>query len=437
LTAATLTRRFVPRALRLAICVLAAYCVSISTAWAASSFQPSFTAGTLNTRAGAFSPETVAISRTGTGEAEELGSIALRDPPGLLGMLARVGICSTARAEAARCPANSQIGTVTVGLGPGFNPFYSEGGVYLTGPYEGAPFGVAVAVPLLPGPFDLGAVLVRARLGIDPATASLSIESDSLPQSLDGVPLQIRTIRFDLDRKGFIVNPTSCRPGAIQASVTSATGAVATEQSRFQATGCAGLAFEPALALRLAGQANRGGHPKLTAVLKVPRGTANLERVAITLPPSELIDSAHLQDPCTQAVFAEGQTAGERCPPGAVIGRARALTPLLRAPLEGPVYLRSSGRKLPDLLVALNGEVDLDLDARIEAVHGGLRATFAALPDAPLSKLTLALEGGGKGLLENGASLCASTARAGVRMAGQNGKRVAQAPTLGAGCRRR
>jgi hypothetical protein len=172
-------------------------------------------------------------------------------------------------------------------------------------------------------------------------------------------------------------------------------------------------------------------------VVKVPRGTANLKGIAITMPSTELIDSAHLQDPCTQALFAEGSTPGERCPPGSVIGHARVLTPALGAPLGGLVYLRSSGRKLPDLVVALNGQVDIDLTARIDAVHGGLRAAFAALPDVPLSKLTLALEGGDRGLLENGASLCASAARAGVRMAGQNGKSVGQAALLGTGCHRR
>ncbi|HVC06400.1 MAG TPA: hypothetical protein VND98_02285 [Solirubrobacterales bacterium] len=432
MTADRPNRRFAPRSLLLALGVLAACCVSVSTAQA---FSPSFAAGTVNTHAGAFSPETVTISRTGEGE--ELGSIALHNPPGLLGMLSRVRLCGDSAAQAARCPASSEIGTVTVGLGPDFSPLYSEGGVYLTGPYKGAPFGLAVAVPVLAGPFQLGEVGVRAKLSLDPSSASLSIESDPLPQSFDGVSLQIRTIHLDLDRKGFIFNPTSCRPGAIQATVISTTGAVASAQSRFQATRCAALAFRPQLALRLTGQADRGGHPKLTAVVKVPRGTANLKGIAITMPPTELIDSAHLQDPCTQAVFAEGSTPGERCPPGSVIGHARALTPALGAPLRGLVYLRSSGRKLPDLVVALNGQVEIDVAARIDAVHGGLRAAFAALPDVPLSKLTLALEGGDRGLLENSANLCASAARAGVRMAGQNGKRVGQAALLGTGCHRR
>jgi hypothetical protein len=416
----------------LVVCGLAFGCIATSPARAASSFSPSFIAGTIDNRAGAFSPEVVTITRTG--EAEELGSISLQNPPGLLGMLSRVRICSTTQAEAARCPASSRIGTVEVGLGPGFSPFYSEGGVYLTGPYKGVSFGLVIAVPVLGGLFDLGEVVVRATLSIDPSTASLSIESDPLPQSLDGIPLQIRTIRLDLDRKGFIFNPTSCKPSSIQATVTSTTGAAASAQSRFQATDCARLAFKPKLSLRLAGQANRGAHPKLTAVLKMPRGGANLKRLAITLPPSELIDSAHLQDPCPRVVFAEGLTRGERCPPGSVIGYARVATPLLKKPLEGPTYLRSSTRKLPDLVAALNGQIDIDLDGRIDAVHRGLRATFAALPDAPISKLTLTLKGGGEGLLENSTNLCAFAEHVGVKMTGQNGKRADEKPLLGTSC---
>lgn len=432
MTASRFKRRLVRSALPLVVCSLAFGCISTSSAQATSSFSPSFSARTVDDQAGAFSPETVTITRTG--EAEELGSIALRNPPGLLGMLSRVRICSAAQAEAARCPANSRIGTVEVGLGPGFNPFYSEGGVYLTAPYRGAPYGLAVAVPVLAGPFELGEVIVRATLSIDPSTASLSIESDPLPQSLDGIPLQIRTIRLDLDRKGFIFNPTSCKPSSIQATVTSTAGAIASEQSRFQAADCSKLAFKPKLSLRLAGQANRGAHPKLTAVLKMPKGGANLMRVALTMPPSELIDSAHLQDPCTRAVFAEGSTPGERCPPGSVIGFAWAMTPLLNAPLEGPVYLRSSTRKLPDLVAALNGQIDLDLDGRIDPVHRSLRASFAALPDAPFSRLTLTLKGGGEGLLENSANLCASTEHVGVKMTGQNGKRSDEAALLLTSC---
>jgi hypothetical protein len=432
LIALRFTPRLVRSALPLVVCSLAFGSISTSAARAATSFSPSFSAHTLDDRAGAFSAETVMITRTG--ESEELGSIALRNPPGLLGMLSMVRICSAAQAEAARCPANSRIGTVEVGLGPGFNPFYSEGGVYLTGPYRGAPYGLAVAVPALAGPFELGEVIVRATLGIDPSTVSLNIESDPLPQSLDGIPLQIRTIHLDLDREGFMFNPTSCKPSSIQATVTSTAGAIASEQSRFQAADCAKLAFKPNLSLRLAGQANRGAHPKLTAVLKMPKGGANLMRVALTLSPGELIDSAHLQDPCTRAVFAEGSTAGERCPPGSEIGFARAITPLLSAPLEGPVYLRSSTQRLPDLVAALNGQVDIDLDGHIDAVHGGLRATFVALPDAPISKLTLTLKGGGRGLLENSTNLCAASEYVDVKMTGQNGKRTDERRLLATSC---
>jgi hypothetical protein len=392
-------------------------------------FSPSFIAGTVDNRAGAFSPEIVTITRADN--QEELQSIALQNPPGLLGMLSKVGICSGAQAETANCPAASEIGTVTVGLGPGFSPFYSEGGAYLTGPYKGAPFGVALAVPVLAGLFEFGEVVVRATLSIDPSTAALSIASDPLPQSLDGIPLQIRTIHLDLDRKGFTFNPTSCKHSSIKATVTSTAGTLASVRSPFQATDCAKLAFRPKLDLRLAGQTNRGGHPKLTTVLRMPEGGANLKRVALTLPPAELIDSAHIKSPCTRPQFAAGQ-----CPPGSVIGFARAVTPLLKKPIEGPVYLRSSTRQLPDLIVALHGQLDLDLAGRIDAVHGGLRVDFSTVPDAPLTKFTLTLDSGRRGLLVNSTNLCKASVHAVAKLAGQNGAVASQNPLLRTPCAR-
>jgi hypothetical protein len=382
---------------------------------ALASFSPFFAAGTAASRAGAFSPETVTITRA-EGE-EELGSVDLENPPGLLGALSAVGICPGARAEAGNCPAASRIGTVSVGLGPSFSPLYDEGGVYLTGPYKGAPFGVALEVPVLVGLFDFGEVVTRATLSIDPRTASLRIASDPLPQSFDGFPLEIRTIHLDLNRKGFIFNPTSCRRSSFAATVTSTAGAVASGRAPFKPTGCGRLAFRPKLGLRLAGQTNRGGHPKLTTVLKVPRGSANLKRVALTLPPTELVDSAHIKSPCTGTQFAAGQ-----CPPASAIGFARVVTPVLRKPLQGPVYLRSSNRPLPDLVIALHGEVGLDLAGRIDSLHGGgLRVDFANLPDVPIAKLTLTLESGRRGLLVNSANLCREPEHAAARLSGQNG----------------
>jgi hypothetical protein len=272
-------------------------------------------------------------------------------------------------------------------------------------------------VPVLVGLFDFGEVVTRASLNIDPSNASLKIASDPLPQSFDGFPLEIRTIHLDLNRRGFIFNPTSCRPGAIEAIVTSTSGAAASGGSRFKPTGCAKLAFKPKLGLRLAGQTNRGGHPKLTTVLKVPRGSANLKRVALTLPPTELVDSAHIKSPCTRTQFVASQ-----CPPASAIGFARVVTPVLRKPLQGPVYLRSSNRPLPDLVIALHGELGLDLAGRIDSLHGGgLRVDFANLPDVPIAKLTLTLESGRRGLLINSANLCREPARAAAKLGGQNG----------------
>jgi hypothetical protein len=351
----------------------------------------------------------------------ELGAIEVRNPPGLLGLISKVTICPAAQAEHGDCPADSQIGGATVGLGAGLFPLYTAGAVYLTSPYQGAPFGLAVAVPLRAGPFDLGELTVRAKLEVNPETAAISISSDPLPQSLDGIPLQIRTIHLDLDRQGFIVNPTSCRRLAAAATIIGPAGEAVQAQSPFQARDCGRLSFRPKLALKLAGEPGRGGHPKLRAVLAMPKGEANLRRATITLPPSELLDSAHLKAPCTTVQL---QTAS--CPPGSVIGHAEVKTPVLKKPLTGPVYLRSSGHGLPDLLIALKGELPVDIKGRIESAKGALRARFPALPDVPFSRFLLSFRSGGRGLLVNSENLCNGRSQASVRLEGQNGARLAE-----------
>ncbi len=375
-------------------------------------FSPSFTAGVASQRAGAFSSETVTIAR-GEGD-EEFGTIAFANPPGLLGALSGVAICPGTRAEAGNCPASSRIGGVSVVLGPSFSTLYDEGGVYLTGPYKGAPYGVAIDVPVLVGLFDFGQVVSRASLNIDPSTAALSIASDPLPQSFDGFPLEIRTIRIDLDRKGFVFNPTSCGRGSFTATVASTSGTVASGASPFRAKKCGALPFKPKLSLDLAGQTNRGGHPKLTTVLKMPSGGANLKGIALTLPSTELVDSSHIKS--------------------APIGFARVTSPILEKPIKGAVSLHSSGHAIPDLEIALRGDVDLDLAGRISSAHGGIRVQFASLPDVPLTKFTLTLDSGRRGLLVNSADLCQGQAHATAKLAGQNGAGARRNVPLRASC---
>jgi hypothetical protein len=246
---------------------------------------------------------------------------------------------------------------------------------------------------------------------------------------LQGIPLDIRDVRVNIDRPDFIRNPTSCAEKAITGQVRSLEGTVADVSDRFQAAECRGLPFKPKLSFRLKGATKRGDHPKFQATLTARPGDANIDRVSVALPHSEFLDQAHIGTVCTRPQFAAGQ-----CPAASVYGYARAITPLLDKPLEGPVYLRSSDNKLPDLVADLNGQIHIVLDGRIDSVNGGIRTTFDEVPDAPVTKFTLNMKGGKKGLLVNSTSLCKKDAFAVAKVKGQNGAYANQNPQLKNDC---
>jgi hypothetical protein len=278
----------------------------------------------------------------------------------------------------------------------------------------------------------LGTVVVRAAIHVDPETAQVSVTSDPLPQFLEGIPVTYRTVHVAINRPGFTLNPTSCARMQVTGTAKSISGGSTALSSPFQVGGCASLAFKPKLALRLKGGTRRSAHPALRAILTMPEGGANIASTSVTLPHSEFLENAHIKTICTRVQF-----AANNCPAGAIYGRARAVTPLLDKPLEGPVYLRSSSHELPDLVADLNGQIHVILDGRIDSVNGGIRTTFETVPDAPVSKFVLEMQGGKKGLLVNSTNLCAKANRATVLFDGQNGKVANSKPALANSCRKK
>jgi hypothetical protein len=263
--------------------------------------------------------------------------------------------------------------------------------------------------PAVAGPFDLGSVVVRNALQLNPETAQITAVSDPFPTSLHGIPLDLRDVRVDLNRPSFTLNPTSCDPMAIDADIASSSGASAARSERFQVGSCDRLAFKPKLSLKLQGKkTKRTAHPALSATLTMPEGSANVAKASVALPLSEFLDQSHIRTICTRVQFAAGPGGGSQCPAGSIYGQATAYTPLLDQPLSGPVYLRSSSHNLPDLVASLNGQIHVDLDGRIDTFHKGIRASFETVPDAPVSKFVLTMQGGKKGLLVNSRNICAS-----------------------------
>ena len=414
--------------------------------------SPSFSAGTITPKAGAYSPFVLHLARQDG--SQELKGIDTTLPEGLIGKLAGVGECSDAQiaqaiarskpdegaAEKASpsCPLSSEVGTVNVGAGAGPDPYYVQGHAYLAGPYKGAPLSLAIVTPAVAGPYDLGDVVVRTALYVNPETAQIHAVSDEIPHILAGIPLDVRSIALNLDRNRFTLNPTSCEKKSVLGSATSLLGQSAALSDPFQVGECGKLGFKPNLAISLKGVTHRAGHPALKATLTYPKKGvyANIARAQVTLPHSEFLDQAHIGTVCTQKEFALGDVPGEKCPPSSIYGYARAISPLLEKPVEGPVYLRTPGHKLPDLVAALNGQIDVALDGKIDTGKGGgIRNTFEVVPDAPVSKFTLSMKGGSKGLLENSENICGKPQHALAHFVAQNGKVDNYSPLIANSCK--
>lgn len=402
-------------------------------------FAPSAKGGMANRNAGSYTPFYLRLTRTDADQ--EITSYSTKLPPGLLGKIAGIPYCSdeaiahaahnSGFAEAANpsCPEASRIGHTVSGYGLGSTLTYAPGGLYLAGPYHGFPFSVVAIDSATVGPFDLGVVIVRSAIRVDPRTAQVSIDSagsDPIPHIIGGIPIHLRDIRVYMDRPGFMVNPTNCSQLTLESFLTGA-GAnlgtpaddpTATASAPFQVSNCSALDFKPSLSFRLRGQTKRGDYPRLTATYTPRAGDANVSKVTATLSPRIFLAQGHIDTVCTRRQFAAGQ-----CPSASIYGYATAESPLLGVPLKGPVYLRSSDNTLPDMVASISGDgLSFEVVGRVSSYKGSLRATFTSLPDAPVTRFTMNLLGGDKGLLEVAGNLCKDPQRATALMIGQHNR---------------
>jgi hypothetical protein len=367
--------------------------------------SPSFSAGTSNPNAGQFSPLTLTFARED--REQDLAGIQVRTPPGLLGILTGVPLCAEPQATLGTCGEGSRIGSMTVAAGPGSHPFYEKGALYLTGPYKGAPFGLSIVVPTVAGPFNLGNVVVRAKINVNPKTAALSVTSDPLPQIIDGIPLRLRSVNVTVDRPNFIFNPTDCSQLHIEATITGAQGAVANLSAPFAVSGCAGLPFGPKFSAYTAGHTSRANGASLYVRLQYPHGAqSNISHVKVELPkqlPSRLTT---LQKACPDQVFEANPSA---CPAASVVGIASATTPVLPVPLVGPAYFVSHGNlEFPNLIVVLQGYgVSVQLVGNTFISKRGITSsTFTNVPDVQVSSFSLYLPEGPYSALAANGNLC-------------------------------
>jgi hypothetical protein len=405
-------------------------------------FSPSFQAGTTPTHAGGFAGFSMTLSHN-DGE-QALGRVSLTTPPGLLGVLKNVEQCPEPQAKNGGCPAGSQIGTGSVVVGPGTSPLEISGSkVYLTGPYDNHPFGLSIVTPTVAGPFVLsgnagnGTQVVRASIGIDPHTSALTVTSEPLPQALNGVPLDIRTIHIDVNHANFTFNPTNCNTMAVAGTVTSTTGTTSNVSSPFRATACNQLPFKPTFKVSTQGKTSKKGGASLHVNVTSGHGQANIAKVKVDLPiqlPSRL---STLQKACVDHVFDANPAS---CPAASIVGHATAATPLLAHSLTGPAYLVShAGASFPDLEVVLQGEgITLILDGNTDIKKGITSSFFQAVPDAPIDSFDLVLPEGPHSALSAFGNLCTSKLNMPTQITGQNGGVVKQTTKITAtGCPKR
>jgi hypothetical protein len=405
-------------------------------------FAPKFSGSTSSTQAAAYTNVSVDIARDPGNQELKVANVEL--PPGLTAKLAGVRYCpedaiaaagaksGAEEAAAPSCPPESLVGKASVALGSGPSPLQIDSGkVFLAGPYNGAPLSLAVITPATAGPFDLGTVVVRVALQVDPKTARVSTVSDAIPHVYGGSLLDVRDIKLTIDRPEFSLNGTNCSPFAFEGSLLGG-GANPADPASFssvpinspsQLTGCEGLGFAPKLYLRTFGGLKRTKKPKLRATLVARPGDANISRAQVTLPKAVILEQANIGTVCTRV-----QYAANECPADSVYGFAEAVSPLLDGPLKGPVYLRSNPEHtLPDLVASLRGQVNIEVSGVTDTTKSGrLRNTFETVPDVPVSRFTLTVRGGKRGLLVSTQSLCKHKLFSRVELNGQNGATMLQ-----------
>jgi hypothetical protein len=394
-------------------------------------FKPAVISGTQDNDAGNYTPFYLRIVRN-DGE-QEITKFTTILPPGLTANLTGIPFCSDAQIQAAReatgqqeinspsCPVASEIGHTLVGAGVGSVLAWTPGKVYLAGPYHGSALSIVSVTSATVGPFDLGTVVIRFALRINPTTGQAEIDStgsDPIPHIIDGIVVHVRDIHVYVDRSKFMLDPTSCEHLSISNTITGAGADPANPADQqtvnvttpFQAADCSSLGFKPSFKVTTSGKTSRQQGASLHVTLSypnAPQGTqADIHSVKVDLPkqlPSRLTT---LQKACVDSVFNANPAA---CPAASRVGTAKAITPILPVPIEGPAYFVShGGAKFPELIIVLQGygvTIDLHGETFINK-EGVTSSTFRSVPDEPVTSFELTLPQGTDSALAANGNLC-------------------------------
>jgi hypothetical protein len=381
-----------------------------------------------NTTAGAYSPYTFNLSRT-DGQ-QYLSQVSTTLPAGLLGAIPSVTLCGEAQAAAGTCTAASQIGVAKVTAGAGEEPFPLSGPVYLTGPYDGAPYGLSIPVLVEAGPFNLGTVTTRATIKVNPTTARVTVATTNLPTIVGGVPVRLKTLHVEVNRPSFIFNPTNCSALATESTLTSTFNATQSISTPFQVGNCSALAFKPVFKVSTSAKTSKKNGASLVVSLTQPAHEANMKSVFVSLPkqlPSRLTT---LQKACPEGTFAANPVNCRKL--GSEVGSAVVTTPVLPGNLKGSAYLVShGGEAFPDLDIVLEGDgVTVILTGNTKITKGVTSSTFAAIPDVPVTSFVLTLPVGEHSALTSNGSLCAKALTVPTTIDAQSGAQLVQKTKL-------
>jgi hypothetical protein len=389
-------------------------------------FAPGFTATSSSPLAGADTAFVADVTRADGHQF--LSQLSVRQPDGLVGRIPAVPLCAEAQAAAGTCGSDTRIGTATVDAGAG-SPFRLTAPVYLTGAYKGAPYGLSIVIRALAGPFDLGTVVVRSAIRIDKRTAALTVESDPLPQILEGIPLRLRRVNVNVDRQGFLLNGTSCSPRSAAGTFGSTAGATATGSATVTLSGCERLAFTPKLAAVTGGRPTFATGASLFVTLTQPPGQINLSQVNVQLPSAFLARGTTLTKACLRDVF---NTDPAQCGEAAKVGTASSVTTTLPFALTGDAFLvaRDTERKLPTVEIRLETNlVRQDVSSDI-TVGKRLTSNFPNLPDVPQTQFKMDLPQGKDTALAFRGDPCSGKRSLPTVFTGQDGRTLAQTVPL-------
>ncbi|HSZ70606.1 MAG TPA: hypothetical protein VK756_09610 [Solirubrobacteraceae bacterium] len=347
--------------------------------------------------------------------------------PGLLGAIPSVTLCQEAQASAGACPVASEIGTATVTAGAGPEPYPFSGHVYLTASYDGAPYGLSIVVPAVAGPFNLGTVRTRARIGVETYTGQVVVTA-AVPTIQGGVPVRLKTLSVAVNRPNFLFNPTDCGVLATNSGLASIFGASQSLATPFQVGECAKLPFKPSLSAYSGAKTTRANGASLEVKIAQGPHEANIREVQLQLPKQLPARQSTLKKACLAASFEAGSPPGA-CTSASKVGSATVNTPVLPNALTGDAYLVShGGEAFPDLDLVLSGDgVKVVLVGHTHISSTGITtSTFETLPDVPISSVVVNLPVGPQSVLSANANLCKSPLTAPTTIVAQSGAKLTQ-----------